>query len=154
MQSKLETRLASELERGADDDLLTYIEERVANPDPGSRFEVATRDVRRLPRGQWIGALIGRGYDGLLFLRERQDVAGHAFFQHRGDTLHAFSLEIWQPDPGVELVRQFCRAVLRHAWRQEGIERVYLGAKLSRRRPHFNRRLVSSSPAEHGQLVL
>lgn len=65
----------------------------VTHPDPRSRFAARTRWLHWLPRGLIMRAIMGLGYDGLVY-PQRDAVLGHAFYQRRGNALYGFSTAV------------------------------------------------------------
>jgi hypothetical protein len=61
------------------------------NPNPGSVFDLATRDIRKWPDSALFAKLIRRRYNGLVFWENGQ-VVGHAIWQRRLRKLRIFSL--------------------------------------------------------------
>ncbi len=75
--------------------LFQHVVQCAKNPDPGSEFDLATKDIRDYPPRVLFAELICRHYNGFLFC-ENNEIAGHAFWQsHNTDKeLKLFSLYV------------------------------------------------------------
>lgn len=70
-----------------------YLLEWIGSAHPESLFARRSKKFRWLPGAPLLRFMIWSGYDGLLYFSEGE-VAGHAFFQKRGDALHGFSTAV------------------------------------------------------------
>jgi hypothetical protein len=105
-----------------------YVLHWFRNPDPGSKFERATRYVRRLPGPVIIFLLWWKNYNGLLMQDEKGRVLGHIFCQYHADGVHIFSVAINERNRGKGLSTAMLRLFLEEIWFDTPVRNVRMGA--------------------------
>ena len=96
------------------------------HPEPGSNFERANGGIQDNSDAAIFAVLNQRGYDGLLYLDERE-IIGHCFFQRHGAELHAFSLWVNEQHRGGNLMATTCFDFVAYASACPGIVRSRFG---------------------------
>ena len=96
------------------------------HPDPESNFARTTGRLPDIPDAA-LAALLGhRGYDGLVYLDDRE-VVGHCFFQRHDTELHGFAVWFAEHQRGGKLMAIAFFDLVAYASACAGIARVRVG---------------------------
>lgn len=91
----MQTLIVSSMSPSMPPGLISYLLDRIRNPDPGSEFEQRTFALRSLPEKQWIPGLMKAGYRGIVS-HDKGVIIGHLFYQQRREpeSLHVFTVNV------------------------------------------------------------
>ena len=103
--------------------LREHVVRRMRNPDPGSMFERASRQLAHMDDTGALAALMAAGYDGILLYADRvvQRVLGDVFFQpqNSGTELHFFACMVHERHRGIGIGTRLMKAFFEHAWERK-----------------------------------
>ena len=94
--------------------------------DANSNFARAVCDIPDGPDSLRVAALLTRGYDGFLYLRDGA-IVGHFFFQRHGDEMHAFAGWSDESLRASGLIASAALDFIAYARAAEGVVRVRVG---------------------------
>jgi hypothetical protein len=125
--STMPPRLASTLLAQPDHTVVAaHVAYWARNPDPESNFARAVGRVPDLPDSVLAASLGQRGYDGLVYV-DNKEIVGHCFFQRREAELHAFAVWVTERLRGGKLMAIACFDFIAYASACPGIVRARIG---------------------------
>lgn len=113
-------------------DIQAIVVAAAKRPDPGSVFDLATRDIQHLDTVGFVNALIARQYNAIIAL-ERGAFAGLLGYQQHGDSWHCFVLRVPESIESHGIGTGLVRAFLQMA-KDQGMRSVFLWGGNQRRK--------------------